>query len=305
MNILVGKTFGLGNAVLSIPMIKALSRLGTVDVLIGSGPDDIGALDVMQCLYGMGIINSLFIDTATTGPIDVYDVAVMAIPFDGRWREGIHYRAKKTIDGRKRPGNVERLGFDMWEKHEVLYQMENARELGYDQPYDPDTSFLAWDHPSRYGDRTDYDLVYLGIGFKRDHGGFGRSKNWGLENFIKFMGEVASLRPKTRFVSTGNFWDAIEVGIPLIKRFRDGAFSFKETKLHKAFEILAPAGAYFGNDTGMMHVAASMGIPCHGIFLSEDLMRKNHPWGAGWTGNLLTDDPIKVAEKFVGFLESR
>ena len=50
MKILVGKTFGIGNSVLSIPMIKLLSTLGSVDVLIGSTNDDFGAFNVFNAL---------------------------------------------------------------------------------------------------------------------------------------------------------------------------------------------------------------------------------------------------------------
>lgn len=50
MKILVGKTFGIGNSVLSIPMIKLLSTLGSVDVLIGSTIDDFGAFNVFNAL---------------------------------------------------------------------------------------------------------------------------------------------------------------------------------------------------------------------------------------------------------------
>lgn len=290
MRILVGKTFGLGNAVLSIPMIKALATIGDVDVLVGTTSDDFGAADVFESVRQIKDIHYGAV------PLDVeYDVAVMAIPFDGRWQEGTHFRAKRVLDGRKRPGNIERLGFDMWEKHEVLYQMENAYELGY-EGLAPASDFF----PRR---RNDRDLVYLGLGFKRDPGGFGRTKNWGLSNFVEFIEEVVRLRPKTRFVSTGNFNDRIEMGIPLERQFRPDVFSFTEIRLPESFEILSKAGFYFGNDTGMMHVAASMKIPCFGMFLSDHLVRKNHPWRTVWQAEFLTQKPHLVAEEFAAFTE--
>lgn len=201
MRILVGKCFGLGNACLSVPMIKAIISMGhSVDVLCGSTADDFGADDV---LYNLNV--RLFKDIAPDG----YDVAIMSIPFDGRWVNGTHYQATMVIDGRKRPGNVDRLGFDMWEKHEVEYQMENARELGYSGPT-PDGRFLPHGVP-------DEDLVYLGTGFKRDPGGFGKSKHFGTTRYALLIREIARIRPGTRFVSTGTSVDRLECQYQILR----------------------------------------------------------------------------------------
>jgi len=292
VRILVGKTFGIGNAVLSIPMIKALSSLGQVSALVGSGPDDFGAAAVLS---RVSCIRDLWIDNVPEG-VPEFDVAVMSIPFDGRWQNGIHYKAKRVIDGRKRPGNVERLGFDMWEKHEVEYQMDNARELGYNG-HTPDSDFL--ETPLR---EFDNDLVYVGIGFKRDEGGFGLSKHWGTDNFIFVMKRILELRPQTKFVSTGNIRDIMEVGGE-IKRAIGTRYELKEG-LSAAFSTIPRCAAYLGNDTGMMHVAASCGVPCYAFMLSEDLIRKNHPFGAAWKAQIIgkLDCGSALAESFIDFV---
>jgi ADP-heptose:LPS heptosyltransferase len=72
--------------------------------------------------------------------------------------------------------------------------------------------------------------------------------------------------------------------------------------LGKAFEVVRTCKAYLGNDTGMMHVAASLGIPTHGLFLSQDLARKNHPWGpppGRWMGSSLDAGIDEIADYFV------
>ncbi len=296
MKILVGKTFGIGNSVLSVPMVKALATLGQVDVLIGSTPDDFGAGAIFGPLRSQGIIREIYVDTVPWGFRENYDAAVMAIPFDGRWKNGPHYGAKRVIDERKRPGNVERLGFDMWEKHEVLYQMENAYELGYSGPV-PSPSFLPPGTP-------DENLVYLGIGFKRDQGGFGLSKHFGNERFVELMRAIRERRPSVRFISTGAVADFVQVAAPMMKRITDPGLYRCDTigGLGKAFDTVRGCKAYLGNDTGMMHVAASLGIPTHGLFLSQDLARKNHPWGppAGrWMGSSLDADVNEIADYFV------
>jgi hypothetical protein len=267
MHILVGKTFGIGNCVLAIPMIKALSTLGEVDVLIGTKDDDWGAKDVMNSLRG-SVVRDVCYDIAPHH----YDVAVMSIPFDGRWQNGIDYGAKRVIDCRRRPGNVERLGFDMWEKHEVEYQMDNARELGYSGPT-PDCSFLS--KPAA----VDPDLVYLGVGYKRDPGGFGLSKHFGNERYAELIREIQAIRPETKFVSTGGPADLIQSGYQIIKHLgNDGSYRFHSKAVRQSFDDLASCAAYIGNDTGFMHVAASVGMPTCGLFAYPDLVTKNPPF---------------------------
>lgn len=272
MRILVGKTFGIGNCVLAVPMIKALSTLGDVDVLIGSGNDDFGAATVMANLLNEGVIKALYIDRVTSGV--EYDFAVMAIPFDGRWRNGTHFRAKDVFDGRRRPGDVDRLGFDMWEKHEALYQMENAYRLGY--PADaavPDSGFL----PPVV--RTP-DLIYLGIGYKRDPGGFGLSKHFGSERFAELIKHVAKLRPQVQFVTTGGTADWVQTIPRIVMGLGDDRhlLRFNSLGLQASFKLAAECEAYIGNDTGMMHVAASAGVATCGLFAYPDLVTKNPPF---------------------------
>lgn len=303
MRILVGKTFGIGNAVLSIPMVKALGTLGDVDVLVGSTNDDVGASAVFGEMLDARLIGKLWIAPSQPPAIpfdlrETYDVAVMAIPFDGRWANGRDFHAKAVIDGRKRPGNVERLGFDMWEKHEVLYQMENAYELGYAGPV-PDAGFL----PNIV---RDPDLVYLGLGYKRDAGGFGLSKHFGNERYAALIDAILARHPGTRFVSTGGPTDMIEVAYQIHRhRGRVDAFRFQPLALRPSFDILAGCGAYLGNDTGMMHVAASTGMPTCGLFAYPDLVTKNPPFCERSRSIVFGRDfpsVEHVAEEFVRFV---
>lgn len=304
MRALVGKTFGIGNACLAVPLIKALRELGyLVDVLVGSGPDDFGAVDVFMYFtdnHKLGP-SHVFMDQA---PMDVeYDVAIMAIPFDGRWKNGVHYRAKRVMDERKRPDNVDRLGFDMWKKHEVEYQVDNARELGF-----------AGETPKGDIDNlqatVDRNQVYLGIGYKRDPGGFGESKHFGNDRFGKLMHAIRDLRPKVKFVSTGSVQDWIQVGGPLVKKWGDLKMSgplyrCKATSLLEAFHTVEESAAYLGNDTGMMHMAAALEVPTFGLFAYPDLLVKNPPYTPRGRALLFAPDgpPIEeIAENFVKFV---
>lgn len=302
MRILVGKTFGIGNAVLSVPMIKALFSIGNVDVLIGDSSDDFGARAVFEALMETWPSPARYISRLHVGAIpqdeEPYDVAIMAIPFDGRWQNGIHYRAHRVIDGRKRPDNIERLGFDMWKKHEVEYQMDNARELGYTGET-PDTSFLS------HG-VSNVDRIYLGIGFKRDAGGFGLSKHFGAERYGKLLRSIRTRHHGVHFISTGSPVDVIEAYH--ISRNYGGpigdAYSFMQRDLAHSFEMLKTCSAYIGNDTGMMHVAASLGIPTCGLFAYPELTVKNPPFCARSNSIVFdgTTSPDEVADNFVNFV---
>lgn len=267
LRILVGKTFGIGNAVMAIPMIRCLQKLGEVDILVGSLPDDFGAAAVLsKVVCGQG---KLYFNTALERH---YDVAVMAIPFDGRWRNGVHYNAAKTMDERPRP--VPSVpGLLSWEKHECSYQIENALELGFDvsNRQEIDYSFM----PKRDKDKS---KVYLGVGYKRDVAGFWQVKHWGNKNYADFIKLLLTRFPEKTVVSTGSIQD-VQGSLQEIGRLvNDPRFSWSISKnLYEAFDTVIGCGTYFGNDTGMMHVAASANLKVLGLFFMENAVRKNAP----------------------------
>lgn len=304
MRILVGKTFGIGNALLSVPLLKTLACMGhRVDVLVGTGPDDVGAVETMMYFmenHGFAP-QSLYTDQVPDGVR--HDAAIMSIPFDGRWKNGVHFFADHVMDERRRPGNVDRLGFDMWEKHEVEYQMDNARKLGWDDPT-PDGSIEEVIRTGR-----DVDQVYLGIGYKRDPGGFGLSKHFGNDNYGRLMHAVRKLRPSTRFISTGGVADWIQVGAQIQKKWGDTSssgqlYACKAGSLLESINVVRTSAAYLGNDTGMMHMAAAVGLPTFGLFAYKDLLVKNPPYTTRGQALLFAPSPAveEIAERFVNFV---
>jgi hypothetical protein len=304
VRVLVGKVFGIGNAVLGVPLVKALALAGhEVDVLVGGGPDDFGAREVFTRLRDYESapdIGDVWTDAVPRGVR--HDVAVMAIPYDGRWRNGVHFHANVVMDCRPRPGDPTKLGFDSWERHEVEYQMESARSLGY-AGETPDCSFMP---PGM----ADPDLVYLGIGYKRDPGGFGLSKHFGNSRFSALIGEVARIRPGTRFMSSGPIVDMAENGVRIGQGAPRGLYGFSLTSpsphgLLESFSLIKGCAAYLGNDTGMMHVAASLGMPTMGLMAYPGLLLKNPPF-CKRSGSIFftADSPSieSIAELFVGLM---
>lgn len=269
MKLLVGKTFGIGNLVMAVPMLKALRSLKPekLDLLIGSLPDDTGAWNVANELQQAGIIDEIFIN-GVFGPNSVeYDYAIMAIPFDGRWQNGVHFKAKNVLDGRTRP-DPSTTGLVSWEKHEILYQMENADRLGYKYGV-PSPMFL------KPGNRKD-NWIYLGLGYKKDAAGFWKFKHWGNENYA----ELIKLLCKHDFyvVTTGDILD-LKMTINPIQQMTNGALGYVPThSISKAFDLIRECSLYVGNDTGMMHVAASCDALTLGIMMDPKLAIKNPPF---------------------------
>lgn len=266
MNILVGKCFGIGNAVMAIPMIRALQMLPDtrVDVLVGNTSDDVGAINVLSKVVGGP--GNLYVNTALERH---YDVAVMAIPFDGRWRNGVHFNADRVLDGRTRP-DPSTTGLVSWKKHEVLYQMENAYALGYSgEP--PALRFLSG---MRYAKR-----VYVGVGYKKDAAGFWKIKHWGNENYAALITNLIDSDPEINVVATGDIGDFQHSIGPISRIVSSSRFAFKcSSNLDQAFNDVADCSVYVGNDTGMMHVAAAAGLDVCGIFSMENAYVKNRPW---------------------------
>jgi len=293
MKILVGKTFGLGNAVMCIPMLKALRSLKPerLDVMIGDTPDDFGAYDIFKYLLKNGIIDSININVSRDY---VYDVAIMSIPFDGRWRNQEHYRAYRVMDSRTRP-DPSTTGFISWKKHEIEYQMDNARELGYKDKV-PDCSF--------YGDvdSNNFD-IYIGVGYKKDAAGFWKKKHWGNEKFAELITLLLDDNGNKDLTiwSTGNTLDwGLSLG-PIQRLVSNNRFKPDITTLDNAFKKLSTCGLYIGNDTGITHVAASMDIPCIVANFIEYSAVKSHPWNSHSCSCTITKDSaegLSVQEMF-------
>ncbi|MHB8407883.1 MAG: glycosyltransferase family 9 protein [Acidiferrobacterales bacterium] len=264
MKILFGKVFGIGNCVMAVPAIRALVSLGhEVSILVGTLPDDGGATEVLGKLGLPLFQNSVPLSNK-------FDLAIMSIPFDQRWKNGIHYSADKVMDERGRPEYSQVFGFSSWKKHEAEYQMENPMALGFTGEM-PSSSFL----PPNKGDPN---KVFIGVGYKKDAAGYWKQKHWGNENFAEFI-KLVCQDPKMKVVATGDTQDLIMSLWPIEAKSRTGRLWANKRTLEESFTIIGDCGSYVGNDTGMMHVAASLGKPTLGLFFLENSLTKTKPLG--------------------------
>lgn len=273
MKILIAKTFGLGNAVCSIPMIKAIRKTypnDVIDILIGNHPDDFGSYDVMKYVAADHKMR-LYVETALD---EQYDVAILSIPFSGRFQNTIHFNAKNVIDGRGRPEHSQVMGFSSWKKHEVLYQMENAELLGYKGPV-PSCKF----YQTSNNEVSRFSRIYLGVGYKKDKSGFWKVKHWGNENFAKLINMLHEYDNHIEVISTGDVTDMkLSMGpISAMVREKD-RYKIEVANLSKSFNVLDSCEFYIGNDTGMAHVAASMDKKVVVLFKMDNASTKSSPW---------------------------
>lgn len=272
---------------MAIPMIRAIQSLPdtTVDILVGCMPDDFGAHQVLsKVVSGQGKLYT------TVALEHTYDVAVMAIPFDGRWHNGIHFNAKTVLDGRTRP-DPSTTGLISWKKHEVEYQMDNAYELGF-YGQTPSMNFLG--EP-----RVDPEKVYVGVGYKKDAAGFWKVKHWGNENYATLIKMLLDSNPRIRVVATGDAADLQLSIAPISRMVSDKRFEFKlsaRSNLDEAFYTVTGCGTYVGNDTGMMHVAAAHDRKVVGLFFMEHAYEKNRPWSFS-SGNSFVFESLSGHDK--------
>ncbi len=278
MKILYCTTFGIGNTVMAIPAIRALKSMGhDLDVLVGTMPDDGGALEVMLKLRDIWMtVDNVYNDRVDTDR--KYDLAILSIPYDGRWHNGIHFKADRIMDGRTRP-DPSTTGLVSWKKHEIEYQMDNARDLGYVGPT-ADTSFLLPLELGRvFRPRADARKFYFGLGYKKDAAGFWKKKHWGNENFAELAKLILASNPGNQVVMTGDAMDFQLSIAPVIRMVNSVRVIYQQGALLKSFDVLSGCDVYVGNDTGMMHVAASLRLPTYGLFFLENSIVKSRPWG--------------------------
>lgn len=301
MRYLYGRCFGLGNAICAVPAIKALATMGDVDVLIGSGPDDIGAFEVMTGLQEMGMVKGIHRTVAP--PAFFYDVAIMAMPYDGRWGKSFGtFNADHVYIGKTRPDETSQ-GFSSWKSHEAEYQLEIVRSYGYDGP-DPDCSFRM------RGDTRVRNSVYLGMGYKKDAAGFWAQKHWGNEKYAELIERMLlDEDDDVDICITGDIADVKMTINPVLKMVDKDllhrVWFFSKHDLKSAFDYISACSMFVGNDTGMAHVAASFGLPCVVYYKMENAWTKSHPWGVPYEAVKGHDHDVTVDEMYQAFRRLR
>lgn len=103
------------------------------------------------------------------------------------------------------------------------------------------------------------------------------SKIWAEERFEKVVADLIVKYNLFPVVFGGG--EDREKGERLLKKWKAGANAAGHLNIRQAAAALENCRLYLGNDTGTMHLAASVGVPCVAVFAAIDYAGRWHPFG--------------------------
>jgi ADP-heptose:LPS heptosyltransferase len=118
-------------------------------------------------------------------------------------------------------------------------------------------------------------------------GAGGAGKRWPVEAFARALAAVTRERRATVVVHEGPA-DA-DAAPPLAARLGQAALLLRQPELPLLAGVLACASAYFGNDSGVSHLAAALGRPALVLFTRAHLPWR--PWSATARWLVIAPDP--------------
>ncbi|MEY4580894.1 MAG: hypothetical protein RL701_5597 [Pseudomonadota bacterium] len=121
---------------------------------------------------------------------------------------------------------------------------------------------------------ADRPLIALGPGSKMP------AKRWFLSRYIEVCRRITKQHDRVGLVILGGAEDH-EAGSAIVSAVgAERALNLAgQTNIIESAAALAHCGLYLGNDTGTMHLAASMGVPCIAVFTSRENRDTWAPWG--------------------------
>lgn len=238
--VLVHLGAGIGNVVLATPLLLALHELGfRTDVLLAAD-----YAETADLLRPWAAVREVRLQDGASGVPTDYRWVIPAIP--------PFYAARYGRSLARAPRRVARPPDAEFSRDEQNWYLTFARALGYPPDRAPATS-LPIAPSDRFGvtSRT----VVLAPGCKT---GEMAAKRW--PRFVELAESLADA------VVVGTFDDLKRCdGSPLVfpphLRSFVGALTLRETA-----ELMASAGAVVGNDSGLSHVAAALGVPTIMLF---------------------------------------
>ncbi len=112
-------------------------------------------------------------------------------------------------------------------------------------------------------------------------GGKVRQKDWGAENWSALISRVGAKSPKLALVILGAADDSLRASI--VAAHWPGPYldCCGQLSPRQAAAVLVNARLFVGHDSGPLHLAASLGVRCVGIFSNYNKLGKWYPWGTG------------------------
>jgi ADP-heptose:LPS heptosyltransferase len=235
MQLIVHLASGIGNIVLSTPLLLVLARYGcVVDVLLDGDYPETGDL-----LRGWSGIRTLLDRRAAENWDNGYDFIIPAIPpfyWEAYRRRYVHSRRciARPVD-------------ELFYRDEQGYYLEFARTLGF--PVQPAPHYFLPVAPSK-SHEVDHHSLVLAPGCKT---GSMAAKRW------PFFPELAECFEDVVVTGTADDLyqsDGRKMSFPHHVRSLVGEISLRETA-----QVLAAAGVVIANDSGLGHVAGAVGAP--------------------------------------------
>lgn len=103
------------------------------------------------------------------------------------------------------------------------------------------------------------------------------SKIWAEENFYEVVKRLIAEKNVIPVIFGGA--EEKEKGNRLIHRWKKGVNAAGELNIRQSAAALRSCRIYLGNDTGTMHLAASVGVACVATFAAVDWRGRWHPFG--------------------------
>lgn len=266
-NILVVQEEGIGNSILTTPLIQALATLTParkIDVLIdyNKGTDVVFSnWNLINQVWDMNKLKERTDRLFYSHVLECHPRHYIphCIKYHKRYRIGINQE-----DG---------LDYHWcFNKHESDYLLDLARNIGY-KGTRPEIRKLVGD--KNHGLTIQPNTVAIGIGYskgKRPDGRDWSDRHWGNENFTKLCTRL--VEHKFHPVLVGDIKDFNHDGHILYEAGIDSICG--KLSLPQIVDYISKCYAYIGNDTGLMHIAASVNIFTIGIFVTTNSI-KSYP----------------------------
>ncbi len=104
-----------------------------------------------------------------------------------------------------------------------------------------------------------------------------QSKRWPAERYIE-VGREWYRRTKMSLVIVGGVEES-DMAEEIISHWPGYGFSACTSDIETTASVLSRVKCYCGNDTGAMHLAALLGVPCVAVFSSRASAKLWYPWG--------------------------
>jgi lipopolysaccharide heptosyltransferase III len=107
------------------------------------------------------------------------------------------------------------------------------------------------------------------------------AKMWPLERFVAAGRELLARYPDVRLLVLGGGAEEEQAAATLTASWGVRSVNLVGLSISDTAAVLERCCLYVGNDTGTMHLAASVGVPCVAIFSARDNPGRWEPAGAG------------------------